>query len=368
MNKGNHTITCRNCKTKVAKTPNKICIKCSIPSWGYSSIELVKINNPHNQIVQKFVCKNCDNTVVRTPIDKCHVCSMPNWGYTKFELNNSLVKVVESVSERISKNSSKSGFKQSSQIPVIASIGVILFAGLMFFIIPDFDNEEVEDAVIEGADTHKTLNPESFASTIDEIQKAVVFIKTNQGTGTGFLISDKYILTAGHVACGTNRFEITFTKNRNQKKRGKLVTCALISSRTNFDFFERDFALIEIPPVRNIKPLKLGNSSDVTEMDDVFTAGHSFGDINLSMTEGDISRLKFGDERFDLFSHTIASNPGNSGGPIINVETNEVIAILVGGRGPMLTQTELIIPQGENIGVKINNVKNALSEYINENE
>ncbi len=67
-----------------------------------------------------------------------------------------------------------------------------------------------------------------------------------------------------------------------------------------------------------------------------------------------------------MFKHTIASNPGNSGGSIIKKSTNEVIAILVGGRSPMLTQTDLIIPQGENIGVKINTVKNDLKDYLND--
>ena len=360
MNKRNHTLVCRNCKLKVAKTPNKICVNCSIPSWGYTHDELEKINNPQNQTIQKFVCKNCDNTVVRTPMDKCHVCSMPFWGYSEFELNNGLVKAMESVPGSKIGSVASNEPKRRNLLPVLASLFLLLFAGTLFFLLPTSQGNTI---IPENPD----IDSIAYASTIEEIQKAVTFIKTSKGTGTGFLISKKYILTAGHVACDNNSFEVTFTKNRNVKKRGKLAKCALIASRTDFDFFERDYALIEIPPVQKIKPLKLGNSSEVTELDKVFTAGHSLGDINLSMTEGNISRLKYGEDSFDLFSHTIASNPGNSGGPIIMEETNEVIGILVGGRSAIITESNLIIPQGENIGVKINNVKNALIDFLTQN-
>lgn len=353
-----HTIVCRNCNVRVAKTPNKICISCSIPNWGYNDAELLKINNPKKQIVQKLVCKNCDNTVVRTPLNKCHVCEIPYWGYTEFELDNGLVNSIE-----IAENKPKKIVEQKkrSSYFFIGGVGLIIsFLVAVFFFVPNENSNNNENLISNNI----IDNNIEYASNIEEVQKAVVFIKVSGKTGTGFLISNKYILTAGHVACGGSNFEITFTKFQNKKRMAKLVHCALISSRRNFDYFERDFALLEIPPINNVKPLKLGNSDNAVELDDVYTAGHSLGDVNLSLTEGDINSLKFGRESFDLFKHTIASNPGNSGGPIINKSTNEVIAILVGGRSPFLAQNNLVIPQGENIGVKINNIKYALAEYI----
>jgi len=357
MRKGNYTIICRNCKLKVARTPNKQCVNCSIPQWGYTSDEIVMIENPQKKIVQKFVCKNCNNTVVRTPLKKCHVCSMPFWGYNEFELDNGLVKLIEVPSSSGNHQLPSQHPKTQSHKIVIVTLLSLLLIGLGFL--------AVYFIVIDSPSKNRSnIDQGNYASSIDEIKKAVVFIKAGQGTGTGFLISDKYILTAGHVACDYNQFEIVFTKSQNETKRGKLVECALIPERTDFDYFERDFALIEIDPINTIKPLMLGNSQSMSELDDVYTAGHSLGDINLSLTEGGISRLKFGENSYDLFSHTIASNPGNSGGPIIDAETNQVIAILVGGRGPMLTQTDIIIPQGENIGVKINTVKYVLGDLL----
>ncbi|MBU3012681.1 serine protease [Polaribacter vadi] len=354
-----HIIVCRNCDTRVAKTPNKKCVSCSIPNWGYTNEELLKINNPTKQIVQKLVCKNCDNTVVRTPLNKCHLCEMPYWGYTEFELDNGLVNLIE-----IAKDKPKKGTvpkKHSSNLLVGGISLIIIFLVAVFLFVPNENSNDEENLISDEIENNNI----EYASNMEEVQKAVVFIKVSGKTGTGFLISNKYILTAGHVACGGNDFEITFTKFQNKKYRAKLVHCALISSRRNFEYFERDFALLEISPINNIKPLKLGNSDNIAELDDVYTAGHSLGDANLSLTEGDINSLKFGRESFDLFKHTIASNPGNSGGPIINKSTNEVVAILVGGRSPFLAENNLIIPQGENIGVKINNVKYALNEYIN---
>lgn len=349
-----HTIVCRNCKKTVARTPNKKCISCGMPKWGYGDADLEQINNPKKQAVQKFVCKNCDNTVVRTPINKCHVCSMPFWGYTEFELDQGLVNLVEAVP-----TIKKATTQAHEQKPVnFKKVTLISLLGLLVLSVVYLLSRQGEESILNYS------IGSSYARDIEEVQKAVAFIKFANGTATGFLVSNKYILTAGHVACDKNEFEVIFTKSDEETRGGELVHCALIPSRTDFDYFERDFALIEISPIRDIKPLRLGNSDDVEVLDDVYTAGHPLGDVNLSLTEGDINSLKYGGGSFDLFKHTIASNPGNSGGPIIKKSTGEVVAILVGGRGIMLTRTDLIIPQGENIGVKINTVKNVLRDYL----
>ncbi|MDB5141449.1 MAG: hypothetical protein JWQ66_162 [Mucilaginibacter sp.] len=102
-----HTIICQSCNTRVAKTPNQVCIKCKAPRWGYTAEELngtVPIqprNTPPQQplrqpfqnqagnvnpSVSKLICKNCKTLVARTPDNKCVNCSKVKWGYSDRQL------------------------------------------------------------------------------------------------------------------------------------------------------------------------------------------------------------------------------------------------------------------------------------------
>ena len=72
---------------------------------------------------------------------------------------------------------------------------------------------------------------------------------------------------------------------------------------------------------------------------------------NKYQTIGTINNTKF--QGLNLFKLDATSNPGNSGGPCILKDDNSVIGILVGGSGPYV--------QGENVAIKIDNVKRILN-------
>jgi S1-C subfamily serine protease len=70
------------------------------------------------------------------------------------------------------------------------------------------------------------------------------------------------------------------------------------------------------------------------------------------MNEGNISSLKGYDDNSNEITHDAATNPGNSGGPIVN-EDGELVAVAVSGLAK--DQSE-----GINFGIKASSVKNFL--------
>lgn len=347
--KSNYIIQCKNCKTSVARTPNEICVNCSIKMWGYSHMELKQLNQPkisRTSIITKLVCKNCNVTVAKTPNNICVNCKMPNWGYSELQVSTNNFR--QGTNTKTNKQKNEPQQKRKINIYVLFSASIIMFFFLGYLIYSIGDNK---DKYID------------YASNQSEVERAIALITSPNGSGTGFLVYPDILITAGHVVEGNTTFEIRFTKDSNKKFVGKLLHSALIPDRIDFDYFERDYAFIKLNKNSNEKPLKLGDSDLVMEMDEIHTIGHSQGDPLLSYTKGNINSKKYGSGVFDLFKHDVASNPGNSGGPLMNVD-HEVIGVLVGGRGIQVnTRNNITIPQGENIGVKINPIKSDLSGY-----
>jgi S1-C subfamily serine protease len=146
-----------------------------------------------------------------------------------------------------------------------------------------------------------------------------------EGAGSGFFVNDKgYIVTNAHVI--------------NQAKAITMQIPALGKERLDATIvgvcFDRDLALLKISPedvekikkaVGRIPYLKLGDSSKVSGGNDVMVLGYPLAQQCLKSTKGVVS----GRER-QLIQIDAPSNPGNSGGPVVNVH-GEVIGILSSG-------------------------------------
>jgi S1-C subfamily serine protease len=190
-----------------------------------------------------------------------------------------------------------------------------------------------------------------------EIQEPVAKVQSKTGIGTAFLVSPTKLLTARHVVEGMKQGEqvqLIFEKAKNQ--RNLTATILFIapvtsgaadssSNRKEMGYFLDDIAVLEVSTIEDITPLEVGNSDAVTALDEVILIGYPNGDY--SITKGNINSDKY--QNFDLFKLDAASNPGNSGGPCILKEDNTVTGMLVGGSGGSA--------QGENIAIKINNIK-----------
>lgn len=140
--------------------------------------------------------------------------------------------------------------------------------------------------------------------------------RVQQGVGSGFIVSgDGYILTNAHVVDGATEVKVTLTDKRDFK--AKVIGA---DKRT-------DVALIKID-AKDLPTIKVGNPDNAKPGQWVLAIGSPFG-LDNTVTAGIISAKsrKLPDETFVPFIQTdVAVNPGNSGGPLINLD-GEVIGI-----------------------------------------
>jgi S1-C subfamily serine protease len=116
-------------------------------------------------------------------------------------------------------------------------------------------------------------------------------------------------------------------------------------NKVPLEYFLTDFALLEVDEIDDIIPFEIGSSASVMQLDEVILIGYPNNDY--SITKGNINSLTY--QGLDLFKFDAATNPGNSGGPLILKADNTVVGIIVGGPG--------MEAQGENVAVKIDNVR-----------
>lgn len=134
------------------------------------------------------------------------------------------------------------------------------------------------------------------------------------GVGSGFVIdSDGYLLTNHHVVDGAESIVVTFPDKREFK--GKVIGS---DQRT-------DVALVKIEG-KNLPFLKIGNVNTTKVGQWVLAIGSPFG-LENSVTAGIVSAKGRDTGEYLPFIQTdVAVNPGNSGGPLLNLD-GEVIGI-----------------------------------------
>lgn len=137
------------------------------------------------------------------------------------------------------------------------------------------------------------------------------------GEGTGFIINKSgYIITNGHVVANSDQLQVTLTDKRLFP--GKLIGL----DKTG------DLALVKIDSKEDFPVAPLGSSEKLKVGDWVMAIGSPFG-FDETVTVGIISGKgrSIGASPYDDFIQTDASvNPGNSGGPLINLQ-GEVVGI-----------------------------------------
>ncbi len=137
------------------------------------------------------------------------------------------------------------------------------------------------------------------------------------GEGTGFIINKNgYILTNAHVVENSEQLQVTLADK--SLFQGKLI---------GFDK-TGDLALVKIDSDKSLPVAPLGSSDKLKVGDWVMAIGSPFG-FDETVTVGIVSGKgrSIGASPYDDFIQTDASvNPGNSGGPLINLQ-GEVVGI-----------------------------------------
>jgi serine protease Do len=142
------------------------------------------------------------------------------------------------------------------------------------------------------------------------------------GAGSGVIITaDGYILTNNHVVTSAKKNGIKVQLSDTREYKAKLIGTDKYT----------DLAVIKID-ADNLPVAALGNSDEVEVGHIVFAIGAPLG-LKSTMTQGIVSALGrdigiIGDEyRIENFIQTDAAvNPGNSGGPLVNIN-GEVVGI-----------------------------------------
>ena len=169
--------------------------------------------------------------------------------------------------------------------------------------------------------------------------------KDYSSQGTAFFIAKGgYLLTNYHVIenCDAN-VKIKYDR--------ETIDAEIISNDRHLDM-----SLLKASNVRNNKFLKLTND-EPKKLQRVIAVGYPLGKYvsdDLKFTSGIISALKGPDDSSTMIQLDAALNPGNSGGPIVDEETGELV-------GVANMKLDASISEGTNFAIKASTIDNFLS-------
>ncbi len=164
---------------------------------------------------------------------------------------------------------------------------------------------------------------------IDRFRDVVIQIATPYSTGTGFYLKGpNLIITNEHVIRGNQ--EVVVNGHNLPKKLVRVI----------FADPKHDLAFLEVPDTYEIPEVKLAENGGTQQGDPVIAIGHPFG-FKFSATQGIISNTmhKMGDITY--LQHDAALNPGNSGGPLVNMQ------------GDVIGVNTFVVRDGDNIGFSL---------------
>jgi len=204
--------------------------------------------------------------------------------------------------------------------------------------------QDIDGAVLHTLQTKEL--PSASAKAAASVQGAVVHVQSyvadpknkdqdkESGVGTGVVIKDDgTILTNFHVIAGAKKLKVTFFD-------GTEAEATVISVQP-----EKDLAVIKPQKIPDdLEPAILGSSQQLLPGDMVVAVGFPFG-IGPSVSAGVVSGLNRQFKSPDgtqvlqgLIQFDAAANPGNSGGPLVNM-SGEVVGIVTAILNPTSART-----------------------------
>jgi S1-C subfamily serine protease len=164
-------------------------------------------------------------------------------------------------------------------------------------------------SITDTLQSMEIINPKVSVASIEEAVKSCVTIKTKDGHGSGFFISENgYIVTNYHVITDTAKLEVIM--NDGSKFPAKIV-------RFNK---EADLALLKIEK-NNIIPFKIPESEVSGIGKEIYVIGTpSAEDLSQTLTKGIISSVRKQSNGTKIIQTDASISRGNSGGPLIDKE------------------------------------------------
>jgi S1-C subfamily serine protease len=175
--------------------------------------------------------------------------------------------------------------------------------------IQDLQNQlEIVDAIGNSGVT-------PWPTIYNQLKDSVVLIQTDLGLGSGFVYDKQgHIVTNHHVIEDAETIQVTFLD-------GNITSATVVG----MDIYS-DLAVIKVDPkAATLNPVVLGSSSDLAVGEPVAAMGNPFG-LSDTLTVGIVSSLQRtldatgGYVSIDIIQIDAAVNPGNSGGPLVNIK------------------------------------------------
>ncbi len=154
-----------------------------------------------------------------------------------------------------------------------------------------------------------------FEALFDKVRPAVVTLYTrgpgSEGSGTGFILrEDGLVATAQHVIRGSKSIVAQFADKRTVR-----------ALRVVEEDTELDYALVQLEP-GSYPTVELGSDGALRQGQKILTLGNPLG-LDFSASDGMVSA-----RRPPHFQFTAPISPGNSGGPVFDLE-GKVVGLTV---------------------------------------
>ena len=231
---------------------------------------------------------------------------------------------------------------------------------LAFGLVPDVESGKEADGSLEagsegkaGADTPNTrgsssfgtllpkslilnldppyaLEPKEKGALVRETRPAVLFIKTDKGTGTGFVIHPAgYAATCEHVIKGASWIKARLSVPSGVHSNEKWFKCSVRSAREDIDM-----AILKLEDDGSFPYLPLATRDrTIGELEDIVINGFPLGELTKEETTpfpGSVSSKQLDNIGLDIYMLSCEGHHGCSGGPVISLVDGRVIGIFPG--------------------------------------
>ena len=213
---------------------------------------------------------------------------------------------------------------------------------------------------------YKGTAPDIYKNNV----KAVVWIgnEKENGKGTGSIINNKgEIITNWHVVGNAKKLHIWLMPDDPEKMDERLLMYEPSFTGTVINRNKRkDLALVKVEGLpKNIKIIRFGKTSNIPIGSTVYAIGHPKGEA-WTFSSGMVTQIRpnykwdyeNSSHKANVIQHEVPTNPGNSGGPLLDEN-----GLMVGVNSFVRVDTQLI-----NFSVAIEEVEAFLKEEIKEDK
>lgn len=170
-----------------------------------------------------------------------------------------------------------------------------------------------------------TINAEQM---VKNNKAAVVMVRTGHGMGSGFIISKEGLLvTNAHVVTEGSHIEDPLATNYTPFVKIRFANGREVPGKVVGFNAAKDLALVQLPPNPFGWPtVTLGDSKALAEGQEIVAMGYPRA-LPFTVTRGIVSGTQFRSNGYvNYLQHDASVNPGNSGGPLFNMQ-GEVVGV-----------------------------------------